>query len=90
MPCRFQQDSQGQFHADRSLHLIHQCEEQDADALEVQMAKGIILKHAGDLDGAAAACFQAQSLDSADRHAYSLPCKQVEGHSVWGWSLARC
>lgn len=55
--------------AERSLQLIKQCEADDADVLEVNMAQGIILKHAGDLDGAAVACFKAQSLDQADRSA---------------------
>ena len=53
--------------AEKALRLVEQCESEQPDVLEVYMAKGVILKHAGDLDGAAAACFQAQSLDHADR-----------------------
>lgn len=53
--------------ADRSLELLQLCKEQDSGVLEVYMAKGIILKHAGDLEGAAVACYTAQSLDPADR-----------------------
>ena len=58
--------------ADRSLQLLQKCEEQDSSVLEVYMAKGVVLKHAGDLEGAAEACYTAQSLDTADRQACKL------------------
>ena len=56
-------------YADRSLQLLQVCERDHPEVLEVYMAKGIVLKHAGDLEGAAAACYTAQSLDTADRQA---------------------
>ena len=55
--------------ADRALELLEECFQLDfgADEIELYCVKGKILKHAGDLEGAAAATVKAQSLDLADR-----------------------
>ncbi len=47
--------------------MLRDCKAQEKDVLEVDITKGIVLKHAGDLLGSAAACYTAQSLDTADR-----------------------
>lgn len=48
--------------------MLKTCEEQHPEVLEVYMAKSAILKHAGDIEGAAVASHRAQSLDTADRY----------------------
>ena len=49
------------------MELVEQCIAQEPDQIEVYSTKSRVLKHAGDLEGAAAAAYKAQSLDGADR-----------------------
>ena len=50
-----------------ALEMVERCIQKDASLTELYSLKSRILKHAGDLDGAAAAADKAQSLDLADR-----------------------
>ena len=49
------------------MELVEQCIAQEQGQIEVYSTKSRVLKHAGDLEGAAAATYKAQSLDGADR-----------------------
>lgn len=51
------------------MALVEECAAEQAEEIEVLRVRSRILKHAGDLDGAAAAAVRAQSLDLADRRA---------------------
>ena len=46
---------------------MEECEKEHSDMLEVYTTRSVVLKHAGDLQGAAQAADKAQSLDRADR-----------------------
>jgi len=50
---------------------VDECEEEHSEVLEVYTTKSVVLKHAGDLQGAAEAADKAQSLDKADRSLFT-------------------
>ena len=53
----------------KALELLQQCTEHTPTLIELYTVKAKILKHAGDVEGAAAATDKARSMDLADRWA---------------------
>ena len=59
--------------AGRAIELVDDAVYLAPELIELYSARAKVLKHAGDLQGAADAAVKAQSLDLADRHAASVP-----------------
>ena len=60
--------------AGEALRLLQQCRELAPTLPELYAVQGRILKHAGDLEGAAAVACRAESMDLADRCAHVSAC----------------
>lgn len=72
--------------AGKALDILRQCTEHTPTLIELYTVKAKILKHAGDIEGAAAAADKARSMDLADRwdrgsieHSAGIHCR-YSGH----------